>query len=106
MKQAAILAAMCVLVARPAAAESPAATATIKLYEAVAADPARLKIFCEMITFAAKSDDVDEATMDGFLDRLGKEFREAWTSEADPTDDPQDSELIDEAIGNLYVACE
>ncbi len=104
MRRAAILSAAALFVS-PANAASPAATTTIQTYEAVAADPARLKIFCEMIALPAMSEEADAAKMEGYLEKLGPEFRAAWSSPEDADVNGKDSERVDEVIGNLYVAC-
>ena len=105
MRRAAIVAAAAALFVLPANAASPAATTTIQTYEAVAADPAKLKIFCEMIALPAMSEEADAAKMEGYLDKLGPEFRAAWSSAEDADVNGEDSERVDEVIGNLYVAC-
>lgn len=105
MRIAVMLGAIVALLAMPVRAGERDVATTIKTYEAVANDPARLKTFCDMIAYAASSEEVSEERMDAFLDKLGPDFRDAWTSEDLAGGQLQDSDLIDEAIGNLYVAC-
>jgi hypothetical protein len=101
--------ALCGLFVPPALAASASVEAAIKTFEAVAADPARLKIFCEMNELTG--DDQDESNAEA-IDKqmkqkkeLGSDVETAFEAGADLDPDSDDGKAYDTALDGLDAKC-
>ncbi len=97
------------LACSPALAASPKIDAAIKVISAVGADPAKLKIFCEMskVSEAAgdKEDPKVDAQVDGYLDQLGDDFAEAWEAGEGLDENSPDGQAFGDAVEDLEGKC-
>ena len=102
------VAAMC-LGACAAMAASPKIEAAVKTFRAVAADPAKLKIFCAMnaaLEAAAEKKDKAAAVADhAIMKQLGPEFESAWNAGEDVDDDSPDGKVFVSALDELTDKC-
>lgn len=95
------------LLVSPALAASPKIETAVKTFKAVAADPAKLKTFCEMTKAMAsageKEDKVAEEKIDALMKQLGSDFESAWTAGDELTDETPDGKAylagVDELVG-------
>jgi hypothetical protein len=104
--------AVCGLLASPALA-NPTIDAAIKTFDAVAADPAKLKTYCEMSKLSAGGgDDADESTsealdkqMQEYMKQLGQDFETAYEAGADLDPESADGKSYDAALDKLDDKC-
>ena len=84
MKRVVFAAVAVCLAAAPDLAASPKIDAAVKTLKAVSADPAKLKIFCDMskVMDAAgeKADAAADAKIAGYMKQLGPDFETAWNA--------------------------
>jgi hypothetical protein len=97
------------LAASPALAASAKIDAAVKTFRAVSADPAKLKIFCEMkkVMDAAgdRDDPGDDAKIEGFMKQLGSDFQTAWNAGDDVDENSPDGKALNAAIDALAAKC-
>lgn len=113
MKSTLTVAAACAFLAWPAFAASPDVEAAIKAFGDVAANPGKLKTYCEMSkAMAAGGDEEDEAKIDaldkkmqGYIQQLGPDFEKAFEAGADLDPDSDDGKAFDSALDNLDNKC-
>jgi hypothetical protein len=100
--------------AAPAAMADAKVDAAVKAFDGVAADPAKLKTFCEMSkAMAGASDEQDEkkaaaleSQLEGYMKTLGPDFKTAWDSGADLDPDSADGKTMNAALDKLEGKCE
>ena len=93
---------------------APAADATtesaLREFKAVGADPARLKIFCEMSkaldAVDEREDAAAEAAIEGCLKALRPEFQKAWDVGEDIDETSPDGKALTDAIDELAGECD
>lgn len=92
-----------------AMAASPKIEAAAKTFNAVAADPAKLKTFCAMdqalVTAAEKKDKAAAAKAPGLMKQLGPEFETAWNAGEDLEDTTPDGKAYFAALDALIDKC-
>jgi hypothetical protein len=97
------------LIATPALAASPQVEAAIKVLQAIAADPAKLKTFCEMMKIEEKMGDKGEPTLeaqiDKLLDQLGADFKIAWAAVDAIDENSPDGKVLAAALDQLEDKC-
>lgn len=97
------------LACSPALAASPMIDAAAKVFSAVAADPAKLKTFCEMskVLEAAgdKEDPKIDAQVDGYIDQLGDDFETAWEAGEGLDETSPDGKAFNDAVDALEAKC-
>jgi hypothetical protein len=104
--------AVCGLLASPALA-NPTIDAAIKTFEAVAADPGKLKTYCEMSKLSAGGgDDADDSKsealdkqMQEYMKQLGQDFETAYEAGADLDPESADGKAYDAALDKLDDKC-
>ncbi len=104
--------AVCGLLASPALA-NPTIDAAIKTFDDVAADPAKLKTYCEMSKLSAGGgDDADDSKsqeldkqMQGYMKELGTDFETAYEAGADLDPESADGKSYDAALDKLDDKC-
>jgi hypothetical protein len=96
------------LAGSPAVAGSAEVEAAIKLFNAVAADPVRLKIFCDMDDILEAAGDKDDpkidAEIDAYIDRLG-DFATAWEAGEDLDENSPEGKAFNAAVEALEAKC-
>jgi hypothetical protein len=104
--------ALCGLCVPPALAASASVESAIKTFDAVAADPAKLKTYCEMSKLMSTGDDEDESKaealdkqMQGYMKELGDDFETAFEAGADLDPDSEDGKAYDAALDGLDGKC-
>jgi hypothetical protein len=104
--------ALCGLCVPPALAANAAVESASKTFEAVAADPAKLKTYCEMSKLMASGNDEDESKaealdkqMQGYMKDLGPDFESAFEAGADLDPDSADGKAYDAALDGLDAKC-
>ena len=102
------VAAIC-LGACAAVAASPKIEAAAKTFRAVAADPAKLKVFCAMDAAmeaaAEKKDKAAGPQLMQFMKQLGPEFESAWNAGDGVDDDTPDGQVFVSALDDLIDRC-
>jgi hypothetical protein len=102
-------AAVACLVSLPAIAANPKIESATKVFQSVAADPAKVKTFCEMTkTMDAAGDNVDAATdqkIQSYMTQLGPDFKSAWETGADLDENSADGKQYNEALDTLASKC-
>jgi hypothetical protein len=97
------------LAASPSLAASAKVDAAVKTFRAVSADPAKLKIFCEMkktMEAAGDRDDPgDDAKIEGYMKQLGNDFQTAWSAGDDVDETSPDGKALNAAIDALSAKC-
>ena len=93
-----------------ASADDPKIESALKEFKAVGADPARLKIFCEMSKVLdavdEREDAAAEAAIEGYLKALGPEFQKAWDVGEDIDETSPDGKALTDAIDELAGECD
>jgi hypothetical protein len=104
--------AACGLCASPALAVSASVDTAIKAFDKVAADPAKLKTYCDMSKLMSSSDEQDDSKsealdkqMQGYMKDLGPEFESAFEAGADLDPDSEDGKTYDAALDKLDAKC-
>lgn len=99
------------LAASPAAAADVDAATISKTIEAVAADPAKSKAYCDMaVKFEEIGDDEKKAEaagdeIDGYFKTLGADFEAAWDAGQNADENSAEGKAFDEAMVKLESAC-
>jgi hypothetical protein len=97
------------LVAAPALAASPKVESAIKVYQAVGANPAKLKTFCEMTKLmeqmGEKQDAAKEAQIDRLAGQLGPDFQAAWEAGDGLDENSPDGKALYAALDALEEKC-
>jgi hypothetical protein len=90
-------------------AASPKIEAAIKTFRGVAADPAKLKIFCTMNAAldkaAEKKDKAEAAKVPPLMKQLGPEFETAWNAGEDVDDETPDGKAFVAGLDELADKC-
>jgi hypothetical protein len=93
----------------PCIAAGPKIDEVIKTFNAVSADTAKLKIFCDMTkamdAMGDKQDSADEAKIQGYVKRLGTEFETAWNAISDVDAETPDGRAITAALDDVAGKC-
>jgi len=101
-------AALC-LAAQPVLAASPKIDAAVKTFKAVAANPAKLKTFCDMTkvmdAMGEKEDKAAEAKISAFMKQLGPDFETAWNAGEGVDENSADGKALDAALDELAGKC-
>ena len=112
MKRILAACAVCGLLASPALA-NPTIDAAIKTFDAVGADAAKLKTYCEMSKLSAGGgDDADDSKsealdkqMQTYMKDLGPDFEAAYEAGADLDPESADGKSYDAALDKLDDKC-
>jgi hypothetical protein len=106
------LAALCVataLAALPAYAASPKVEAATKTLQSVAADPAKVKTYCEMSkVMECAGDQADAATeqkIQTLIKQLGPDFETAWNVGGELDENSPDAIAYNAALDDLSSKC-
>jgi len=109
MKRVVFAAVAACLAAHPVLAASPQVDAAIKTFKAVAADPAKVKIFCDMSKAMDEAGDkptsAAHAKINGFMKQLGKDFETAWAVAEGLNDTSPDGKAYNNALDELAGKC-
>jgi len=93
----------------PAFAASAKVDAAVKTFKAVAADPAKVKIFCDMSKVMDEAGDkpspAADAKISGFMKQLGSDFETAWTAGEGLNDTSPDGKAYNGALDELAGKC-
>lgn len=104
-----VSAAVVCLGAYSAMAASPKIEAAVKTFKAVAADPAKLKLFCTMNaaleSAAEKKDKAAAAKIPQLIKQIGPDFEAAWNAGDDVDDDTPDGKVFVAALDELTDKC-
>ena len=98
-------------VAASASAATVDAAAIAKALDGVAADSAKLKVYCAMSKkFAEIGDDEKKAEaageeIDGYFKTLGPDFEAAWDAGQNSEENTPDGKAFDEGMTKLEAAC-
>jgi hypothetical protein len=97
------------LAASPCLAANAKIDAAVKTFQSVGADPAKLKVFCEMQkamdAAGEKEDAAADAKIDGYMQQLGSAFQAAWNAGNDLEENSPDGKTLDAAIDALASKC-
>jgi hypothetical protein len=92
-----------------ALAASPKIESAVKTLKAVAADPGKLKTFCEMTramdAMGDKEDAAAEAKITELMKQLGPDFDAAWNAADDLDDNTEDGKAYNAAMDDLAGKC-
>jgi len=109
MKPVVFAAVVACLAASPVLGASPQVDAAIKTFKAVAADPAKVKIFCDMSKAMDEAGDkptpAADAKINGFMKQLGKDFETAWAAAEGLNDASPDAKAYNNALDELSGKC-
>ena len=109
MKRVIVAAAAACLGVYAVMAASPKIEAALKTFKAVAADPGKLKTFCEMDSAmeaaSEKKDKAAAAKVDGLMKQLGPDFQAAWTAGNDLDEKSADGKAYAKGIDMLVEKC-
>jgi hypothetical protein len=105
----AMIAAVLVVGACPSLAASPKADAAVKTFKSVAADPGKLKVYCEMDkamkALGEKEDKALETKIDGYMKELGPDFETAWSAGESVDAKSDDAKALNAALDDLSGKC-
>ncbi len=109
MQRYLVAAAAAVCLGATVMAASPEIEAAMKTLSAMANDPARLKLYCDLQTEIAamgeKEDQAAEDRIEGMIKQLGPDFEKAWTA-ADALDESSaDAKEFYAFIDNIEGKC-
>lgn len=102
------------LIAGPALAADPKVDAAVAAFAAVANDPAKVKIYCEMSKAmnSMGDDEKDEAKaaeldkkLGDYMAQLGADFQKAWDTGADVDPESGDGQAMSAALDKLEAKC-
>ena len=109
MKRLVIAAFVAALTAQGASAASPKVEAAITTFKQVAADPGKVKVFCDMVQAMdamGDKDDADaEAKISDMMKQLGPDFEAAWNAADDLDENSADGEAYSAAMDQLTTKC-
>src|SRR5262245_10489730 len=101
--------ALCVIAA-PALAASPKVESAIKVYKALAANPAKLKTFCDMSKLMEEMGDKQDAAKEAQIDRLagqlGPDFQAAQEAGDGVDENSPDGKALFAALDDLEGKCQ
>jgi hypothetical protein len=84
--------------------------AAVKVFEAVGADPAKLKIFCGATKVMEQAGDnpssAAQAQIASYIKQLGPDFEVAWNTAGRPNDNSADGRAYNAAIDGLFGKCQ
>ncbi len=114
MKKILAALAVCGLCVPAAHAANATVEAAVKTFDAVAADPAKLKTYCEINKLMSTATDDDDDAKSEALDKqvqalmkqLGPEFETAFEAGADLDPDSEDGKAYDAAIDKIDGKCQ
>ena len=108
MRLTATAAGMCLL-AFAAHATSPKVESPTKVFQSVAADPAKVKTYCEMSkamdSAGEKPDQAADAKIQGYMKQLGPDFEQAWNAGNDLDENSEDGKTFNAALDTLSSKC-
>ena len=108
MRMLPALAAICLIASPVTAADSKVASAA-KVFQSVAADPQKMKTFCEMTKAmdgaGDKEDPATDAKIQGYITLLGPDFETAWNAGADVDENSEDGKVYNAALETLTSKC-
>ncbi len=91
---------------------APNVDSAVKTFQAVAGDPAKLKIYCEMSKVMSSAESAEDSKndaldkqMDGYMKQLGTEFETAFEAGADLDPESADGKSYDAALDALDEKC-
>jgi hypothetical protein len=97
------------LAALPAYAVSPKVESATKTFQSVAADPAKVKTYCEMSkVMEGAGDQADAATeqkIQTLIKQLGPDFETAWNVGGELDETSPDATAYNSALDNLSSKC-
>ena len=109
MKRTLIACAAVALGATLVLAASPAVDKAIKTIQGVAADPAKMKLFCALDAAADATDEKEDPAVakqiEGILTQLGADFSAAWDAGDDLDDKSPDGVEFAAAVEALAAKC-
>jgi hypothetical protein len=109
MKRVVFAAVAVCLAAAPAFAASPKVDAAVKTFKAATADPAKVKIFCDMdkaMQAAGEKPTPDaQAKIDGLIKQLGADFQSALDAGDDLKENTPDFNTYNTALDELTGKC-
>src|SRR5262249_15163806 len=109
MKRVVFAAVAVCLAAQPGLGASPKVDAAVKTFKAVAADPAKVKIFCDMSKAMDEAGDkpspAADAKINGFMKQLGTDFETAWAVAEGLNDTSPDGKAYNNALDELAGRC-
>ncbi len=104
----AITATLCLL-ATAAMAADPKVQSAVQVFAATAADPGKLKTFCEMSdamdAAGDKEDSANDTKISGYMKQLGPEFETAWNAGENVDESSADGKSLNNAIDELTSKC-
>jgi hypothetical protein len=102
-------AALCLITA-PALAASPKVEAAVKVFKAVAADPGKTKMFCDLATLMDKLGDKEdkalETQIDAQIEKIGADFKTAWETGESLDEKSADGKAYAAALDDLGGKCQ
>ncbi len=105
--------AACGLLVSPALAANASVEAAAKAFDAVAADAAKLKTYCEMSKVMSSGDETEDESksealdkqMQDYMKQLGSDFEAAFEAGADLDPESEDGKAYDAALDKLDAKC-
>ena len=105
----AILVTVLLLLALPSNAASPKVDAAVRVFRAVATNPAKLAIFCQLNRVLEEAGDqfdaATEKTVQSLVARIGPDFEAAWDLGAELDEDTPDAATYDAPVEALSSKC-
>ena len=81
----------------------------IGVFQQVAGDSEKLKVFCALSDAAEaqgdKEDAAADAKIDGYLETLGSDFETAWDTSDDVDENSPDGKRLDAALDEILDTC-
>lgn len=109
MKRLLIAALAAVLAAQGASAASPKIESAITTFKQLAGDPAKVKLFCDMVqtmdAMGDKEDAAAEAKVTDMMKQLGPAFEAAWNAADDLDENSADGQAYSNAMDELTSKC-
>ena len=109
MKRVVVAAVAVCLAQYSALAASAKVDAAVKTFKAVATDPVKVKIFCDMSKVMDEAGDkpspAADAKINGFMKQLGPDFETAWAVAEDLNDTSPDGKAYNGALDELAGKC-
>ena len=97
------------LLAFAAQAASPKVESASKVFQSVAADPAKVKTYCEMSkamdSAGEKPDQAADAKIQGYMQQLGPDFEQAWNAGNELDENSEDGKTFNAALDTLSNKC-
>ncbi len=108
MRLIATAAGICLL-AFAAQAANPKVESASKVFQSIAADPAKVKTYCEMSkvmdSAGEKPDQAIDAKIQGYMKQLGPEFEQAWDAGNELDENSEDGKTFNAALNTLSSKC-